>query len=71
MKEIKKYVCEVCGSEYDEKKEAQACERGHKIPMDIIKASYLPVAYDSSGYPSRITVKMSDNSECVYIREGI
>ena len=71
MKEVKKFVCEVCGSEYNEKENAQKCERDHKIPMDIIMASYLPVAYDSSGYPSRLTVKMSDDSECVYIREGI
>lgn len=68
MKEVKKYVCEVCGTEYDEKCDAQYCEREHKIPMDIIKASYFPATYDSSGYPSRITVKMSDGSERVYKR---
>lgn len=67
MKEVKKYVCEVCGSEYDEKKEAQACERGHKIPMDIIKAGYVPKTHEYIiGYPTSITVKMSDGKECVY-----
>lgn len=29
MKTITKYVCEICGSEFDNKKDALACEKSH------------------------------------------
>jgi hypothetical protein len=69
MKEVKHYICEMCGTEYNDKIKAQQCENGHKKPVEIIKASYVSITNDNTGYPMRITVKMSDGSEQIY-RKG-
>ena len=68
MKEVKHYICELCGTTYDDIKEVRKCEEGHKRPVEIIKAYYLPKHLTVSGIPHRITVKMSDGSEYDYER---
>ena len=68
MKEVKHYICEVCGTEYNDKSKAQACEKGHKNPVEIIDARYISIGNDNKGYPTSITVKMSDGSERIYKR---
>ena len=44
MKEVKHYICEICGTEYNDKAKAQGCEKGHKKPIEIIKASYISIS---------------------------
>ena len=68
MKEVKHYICEICGTEYSDKSKAQGCEKGHRKPVEITKASYVSISNDRTGYPMRITVKMSDGSEHIYRR---
>ena len=68
MKEVKHYICEVCGTEYNEKLKATNCEKSHKKPIEITRANYVSVSNDRTGYPMRITVKMSDGSEHTYKR---
>jgi len=68
MKEVKHYICEVCGTEYNEKWKCSDCEKGHKKPIEIVKASYVSISNNQTGYPMRITVKMSDGSEHTYKR---
>lgn len=68
MKEVKHYICEICGTEYNEKSKAEACEKGHKKPVEITNADYISISNDRKGYPMRITVKMSDGTVCIYER---
>ena len=68
MKEIKHYICEMCGTEYNDKKRAQACERSHFQPEEIVNSHYQPASVDASGYPINIEVKMSDGRKVVYKR---
>lgn len=30
MKEVKHYICEICGIEYHDKQKCQECEKNHK-----------------------------------------
>ena len=63
MKEVKHYICEICGTEYNDKSKAQHCEKGHCKPLEIIKRiSFF------KGYPLEITVKMADGTEQKYKR---
>lgn len=68
MKEIKRYVCEICKTEYADKAQAQKCERAHKLPLEIVSYRYRPITDDKSGYPQTITVKMGDGKEATYKR---
>lgn len=38
MKEVKHYICEVCGTEYSDKNKAQECEKNHKKYTEIVGA---------------------------------
>ena len=55
MKEVKHYICEICGTEYNDKTKAQHCEKGHCKPLEIIKARYLSVGNNAKRYPLEIT----------------
>lgn len=68
MREIKHYICEICGTEYNEKMKAQKCEKGHCKPVEIVNARYLSISNNAKGYPDRITVKMADGTEQIYKR---
>ena len=68
MKIIEKYRCEICNTEYADKKRAEACEQSHKRPAKIVKTRYLSVGQNESCYPISITVKMDDGKELIYRR---
>lgn len=64
MKEIKHYVCEICGTEYKEETRATECEKNHKKPKKIESCRFNPKSSDNTGLPSSIMVKF-DNGEVV------
>ncbi len=68
MKVIEKYRCEVCQTEYTDRKQAEACEKCHNHPVKIIGTRYLSMNQNRAGYPVCITVKMSDGKEIIYKR---
>lgn len=68
MKEVKHYICEICGTEYNEKMKAQRCEKNHCKPVEIVKCRYLCIQDNKKGYPLEITVKMADGTEQKYKR---
>lgn len=35
MKKVEHYICEVCNTEYKEKKSAERCEKSHKHPKTV------------------------------------
>ncbi len=68
MKETTLWKCDVCGTEYRDKKQCQKCENNHKKEGKIVKMRHLPYTSDQSGYPDKITVKFEDGVEKVYSR---
>lgn len=68
MKEVKKYICEICHTEYSDKSACTRCEKGHVTAREIAKERHLSISQNGKGYPVSITVKMSDGTEKVYKR---
>lgn len=64
MKEVKQYICDICGTAYKEKAKCEECERSHRSPKKVESCRWLPVTQNRSGYPNSINVKM-DNGEVI------
>lgn len=62
MKEETIYVCEICGCDYETKKDALKCENNHVKAEEIIGFCYR----GHSEIPSYIDVKMSDGRVVKY-----
>ena len=62
------WKCDICGTEYRDKKKCEKCETGHKKNGKIVKMRHLPYTSDQSGYPDKITVKFEDGVEKMYSR---
>lgn len=68
MKEVKKYICDICHTEYNEKSVCDKCEKGHVTAKEIVKERHLSKEQNGKGYPISITVKMSDGTFQIYKR---
>lgn len=68
MKQVKHYVCEICGTEYNDVEACRVCERSHKEPKTITKTRHLAVTQDKSGYPVAVDVLFSDGTTKTYKR---
>lgn len=68
MKQVQKYQCEVCHTEYAAKEDAMRCEKNHKIPQAVVSARHSPQGQNGTGYPITITVRMSDGKDIIYKR---
>jgi hypothetical protein len=68
MKELKRYMCEHCQTEYGDKSSAQRCERSHTTIQKIVRLRYVSVSSDESGHPISVTAEMSDGNTVVYKR---
>lgn len=68
MKKVEHYICEVCGTEYNDMQKCIDCESGHHKPVKIIDAKWAPLNNDRSGYPARIYIKMSNGETITYKR---
>lgn len=66
MKKIERYICEVCKTEYADKEKCEQCEKSHKTPRAFVESHYLPVTTDTTGYPERIDIRMSDDKIVKY-----
>lgn len=71
MKQICLYQCEICGTQYKSKMDAQTCEKTHKKPIDFEASRYVPYKNDESGYPVTITVKFKDDKFVMYKKIGL
>ena len=65
MQEVKKYICEYCGTEYKEKEECGKCEEKHQKPTGIVGAKY--ENYSNSKYPEYIDILMNDGVTVRYM----
>lgn len=68
MKDVTLWKCDICRTEYRDKKKCEKCETGHKKNGKIVKMRHLPYTSDQSGYPDKITVKFEDGVEKMYSR---
>lgn len=68
MKEVKHYICEICGTEYADKNHCTKCERSHKKPVSIKRSRYLPITQNSLGIPITVTIEFENGSFYEYKR---
>ena len=68
MKKIQLFVCDCCGTQYADEKEAAKCEKSHHMPKSVSDCKFQPYKVNASGYPSRINVKFDDGSIISYHR---
>ena len=68
MKEIKHYICEICGTEYNDKVKCSDCEKGHRKPVKILKARYQPITNNALGIPNVIEIEFDNGSKFEYKR---
>lgn len=68
MKELSKYQCEYCKTEYRNKSDCMECEANHKTTTRIKEKKYLPYNNDRSGYPIDINIEFVDGKVIKYKR---
>lgn len=68
MKELSKYQCEYCHTEYREKSACEQCEKNHKVKPKIKKSIYQPYEVCNSGYPLRINIEFENGAVITYRR---
>ena len=68
MKEIKRYVCEYCGTEYSNKDNAKKCEANHASKAKIVKEFFQPLSVDRTGVPVKLSVKFSNGKTYLFKR---
>ena len=68
MREVKHYICEICGTEYKDIKKCERCERSHRVPKAITKMRYLPITQDDKGYPVTVDIVFEDGTTRIYKR---
>ena len=63
MKELKLYVCEHCGTQYDNKRETEECENSHKTKLKIKEMKVVSYKNNHTGVP--ITLEVVDEKGIV------
>ena len=66
MKTKTLYTCEVCHTDYADKKEAERCEANHKKKLQIVSQRFLPYSQDASGFPISIEVEAEGGKRVTY-----
>lgn len=66
MREVTRYICELCGTVYESADECRACEQSHNSPVRIT-----PVFSPSGGArePDALVAHFADGSSKKYIRQ--
>lgn len=69
MKEKKLYTCEICHTDYADKRKCAECEKSHKTKLEIKSLNkFKPFSIYSDGFPNSITVISADGKEYTYHR---
>ena len=66
MKELKLYQCEICGTEYKDKIQAEVCEKNHVKTIEIVECKYVRKALREDGFPAYITVRSEEGKKKTY-----
>ena len=70
MKKLELYQCEVCNTQYSDKKKAMDCEKSHKMPTSCVGKKYRAVSSNPDGYPDKVMVTFNDGSTAEYEFKG-
>ena len=68
MREVKHYICEICGTEYNNIEKCERCERSHRVQKYITKTRYLPITQETKGYPVAVDIVFEDGTTKTYKR---
>lgn len=68
MKEVKQYICDICGTQYKDKEKCKDCESMHHQPVKIDGAVWVFMKSNGSGYPTKVHIKMSNGETITYTR---
>lgn len=68
MKIVEHYICEICGTEYDDKERCAGCEGWHISPIRIEEMQHVPLKQDPYGYPLSVDIEMEDGKIIKYER---
>ena len=70
MKEKKLYTCEICNTDYADKKKAEQCEKEHKLleKATLIIGQYKPISVYPNGEPYKIRVKFPGTDKFIEYR---
>ena len=74
MRKVEHYICEMCGTEYAERRQCEVCGNSHKKPLRIAKADYVPNLRDETGFPVSVDIEFSYGKSgriVTYQRKGI
>lgn len=67
MKKLCLYVCDYCGTRYEDKNECEKCENSHKIALEIHDMRFRS-RKDIDNYPDKVELEMSDGEMVWYRR---
>lgn len=65
MRKETRYICELCGAEYETEEKARECEAFHKTG-NICRFEYV----GGSRYPYRVRLRFDDGEKVWYILDG-
>jgi len=63
------FYCEVCGERFGNEKDAEACEKKHKIVSSVSKAEY-DKADKKNEFPLSVLVNFADGTSARYYRKS-
>lgn len=68
MKEHKLYQCELCNTNYNDKKTCLQCEQSHKTDCKIVNVKYVSYKSDKTGFPQAVELQFPDGTTIWYKR---
>lgn len=66
MKRHTVYRCEICGTDYNDRDQAERCEEYHKTDLVIEKVEYKPCDWVNHGFPDTVILKSKDGKTAIY-----
>lgn len=68
MKKLELYQCEICGTQYNDKRKAVDCEKSHLVDIKITNMVFKPISMEASGFPIKIEITAANGKKAVYRR---
>ena len=66
MKTKTLFICDVCGTQYDDEDACVMCEKNHTIPKKVVEVTYIAELNKAPAYPDYITIEFDDGRRVRY-----